>query len=181
MNIDKKVMSMGIVLLIAGMIAAAISFEPSGILLYAFMLTSLTVGVIGVLIGKDTKEIFSRSKFYAWSGFTVIGLSIALATWASGLMGFITATGLFLVLSGFIAAAFTLQILNYESPIPWKLVGLKLTLSAMAAIAGIWILMIAGFSVHVALLAFGVLFVLIGISFIQISRITRNVSASVTR
>lgn len=181
MNTNKKILAMGIMLLISGIVAILISFEPSRILQYIFVLTSLTVGIFGVLIGKDTKGTLLRSAYYSWVGFVLIGLSIGLVIWATSLIAFINVLGFFLLVLGMIEFVFALQILNYELPIPWNVVGLKLTLSAMTAIGGTWILTMAGFNIYIALLFFGILFVLVGLSFIQLSRLTKDTDRSIVK
>jgi uncharacterized membrane protein HdeD (DUF308 family) len=180
MNTNKKILSMGIVLLIAGITAASMSFSPSRILQYIFVLTSLSVGIFGILIGKDTKGSVMRSTYYLWTGFVLIGLSIALVIWATSLVALVNVLGFFLLLFGFIEFVFALQILNSETPIPWKVVGLKLTLSATTAIGAASMLTMAGFHGYMALLVLGLLFVTVGLTFIQISRITKDTDSAVT-
>lgn len=111
---------MGIILLITGIIASVISFAPSRLLQYLFILTSAAVGVFGVLIGKNKKAGFIRSTYYSWIGFIMVGLSIALAIWATSLMAFVNVLGFFLLLLGMIEFVFAMQILHYEAPIPWQ-------------------------------------------------------------
>jgi hypothetical protein len=165
---------MGIILLIAGIAAASLSFSPSVILQYVFVLTSLAVGIIGILIGKDTKASFMRSTYYSGIGFVLIGLSIAVVIWGTSLMGLINVLGFFLLLLGMIEFVFALQILNYQTHIPWKIVGLKLTLSATAGIGAASILTMAGFDGYMALLFLGLLFITVSLTFIQISRLTKK-------
>lgn len=174
MNTNNKILSMGIILLIAGVIAALISFEPSRILQYIFIATSLTVGIIGVLIGKNTKSAFVPSTYYSGIGFSLIALSITLIIWATTVSALINVLGFFLLMLAFIEFVFALQILNYETPIPWKVVGLKLTLSATTAVGATSILTIAGYDVYFALLFLGALFVLIGLTFITMSGLTTD-------
>jgi hypothetical protein len=181
MNTSKKILSMGIILLISGIIAALISFEPSRILQYIFVVTSLTVGILGVLMGKNSKGAFIRSTYYSWIGYGLIALSIALVIWASTLTAFISVLGFFLLLFGFTEFVFALQILNSHTPIPWRVVGLKLTLSATTAIGAASILTIAGINVYFALLFLGVLFALVGLTFIQMSRITTDADPTPTK
>jgi len=66
------------------------------------------------------------------------------------------------------------QILNYETPIPWKIFGVRLSISALTATGAAWIVTMAGFRVYAALLAIGILFVLTGLGFIYISRLTKG-------
>ena len=171
---------MGVILLLAGVTAALISFAPSKILQYLFVLMSLTVGILGIALGKSTKGVLMRSTYYSWTGFVMIGLSVALVIWASSLTALINVLGFFLLIIGFIEFVFALQILNYHTPIPWKVVGLKLTLSATSAIGAASILTIAGFDGYMALLVLGLLFVTIGLTFIQISRVTNESDSSVS-
>lgn len=170
MNTNKKIMSMGIILLISGILAAFFSFEPSRILQYIFVLTSFVVGIIGIIIGKSTKGTFVRSSYYTWIGSVLIGLSIALVIWATTLMAFVNVLGFFLLILGIIEFVFVLQIFNYVSPIPWVVVAIKLALSTIGAVGAAWILTMAQIDVYTALLFLGVQFVLIGLSLILISR-----------
>lgn len=78
--------------------------------------------------------------------------------------------GFFLILLGIIEFVFAQQILVYETPIPWGLVGLKLIISTITATGATWILTMAGVSANVALLLMGVLFALVGLAFIKVSR-----------
>lgn len=180
MNTNKKILSMGIILLIAGITAAAISFSWSRILQYIFVAASLSVGVLGIQLGKDTKGNVMRSTYYLWTGFVLIGLSVALVVWATSLIALVNVLGFFLLLLGFVEFVFALQILNYETPIPWKVVGLKLTLSATTAIGAASMLTMAGFNGYMALLVLGLLFVTVGLTFIQISRVSKNTDSAVT-
>src|SRR5688572_11960498 len=107
-------------------------------------------------------------------GFVLIALSIALVIWATSLIALVNVLGFFLLLLGFLEFVFILQILNYQTPIPWKVIGLKLTLSATTSIGAASILTIAGFNGYMALLFLGVLFVTVGLTFIQISRLTKD-------
>jgi hypothetical protein len=181
MNTNKKLLAIGIILLIAGITAASLSFSPSMILQYVFVVSSLAVGILGLLIGKNTKGEFMRSTYYSWIGFVLIGLSIAVVIWGTGAIALVNVLGFFLLLLGMIEFVFALQILNYQSPIPWKVVGLKLTLSATTAIGAASTLTLAGFDGYMALLFLGLLFVTVGLTIIQISRLTRNIDASVTK
>ena len=171
---------MGVTLLVAGIAATSLSFSPSSIIQYVFMVSSLTVGILGLLIGKNTKGEFMRSTYYSWIGFVLIGSSIAVVIWGAGASALVNVLGFFLLLLGMIEFVFALQILNYQSPIPWKVVGLKLILSAITAIGAASILTIAGFDGYMALLVLGLLFVTIGLTIIQISRLTRNIDVSAT-
>lgn len=172
---------MGIIILIAGITAALISFSPSRTLQYVFVLTSLVVGVLGVLIGTNTKKSFIRPTYYSSVGLVLIGLSVALVIWATSLIVLVNLLGFFLLLLGFIEFAFALQILNSRRPIPWNIVGVKLTLSATTAIGAATILTMAGFNGYMALLFLGLLFVTIGLTIIQISRLSKDTGSSVTR
>ena len=169
---------MGIILLISGVIAALINFDPSRMLKIIFVLASLTVGVIGIMIGRKAKSPFVRSSHFWWIGVGVIALSIALVIWGTSLTAFTGVVGLFLMVLAFIAFGFALQILNHQTPIPWKVVGLKLTLSATAAIGAASILTIAGLNVYFALLFLGVLFAIVGLTMIQLSRSANNSRSS---
>jgi hypothetical protein len=177
MKTNRKLLAMGIILLISGVIAALINFDPSRILQLIFVVASLTIGVIGIVIGRKTKGPVVRSTHFWWIGVGLIGLSIGLVFWASSLTSFISVVGIFLMLLAFTEFGFALQILINQIPIPWKVVGLKLTLSATAAIGAASILKIAGLNVYFALLFLGVLFVIVGLTIIQLSR-TANHSHS---
>ena len=157
------------------------SISPSMILQYVFVVSSLAVGIVGLLIGKHTKGSFIRSTYYSWIGFVLIALSIAIVIWATSLIAFINVLGFFLIILGVIEFVFAWQILTYDTPIPWKVVSLKLTVSGLTSVGAAWILTMAGFNVYSALLFLGVLFVVAGLSFIQISRLTRDIDASVTK
>ena len=172
---------MGIIVLIAGISAALMSFVPSRILQYVFVVASLVVGALGVMIGKNTKRSPVRSNYYSSLGFVLIGLSVAVVIWATSLMVLMNVIGLFLLALAFIEFAMALQILIGHIPIPWNVVGIKLTLSATAAIGAATILTIAGFHGYMALLVLGLLFVTIGLTIIQVSRLRKDTGTSVIR
>lgn len=165
---------MGIGLLISGVLAALISFEPSRILQYIFVTTALAIGILGILIRSDSKEKFARSTYYSWIGVILVGLSVAAVIWGTTLIALVNVLGFFLLLLGMVEFVFALQILNYQSPVPWKIVGLKLTLSATTAIGAASILTIGGFNMYTALLFIGVLFVTVGLTFIRSAVLERN-------
>lgn len=165
---------MGIGILVSGVLAALISFEPSRILQYIFMSTAFAVGILGILIGRDPKEKFVRSLYYSWIGFILVGLSVVVVIWGTTLIALVNVLGFFLLLLGMVEFVFALQILNYQSPVPWKIVGLKLTLSATTAIGAASILTIAGFNMYTALLFIGVLFITVGLTFIRSAVLERN-------
>jgi len=171
---------MGVILLIAGIAAASMSFTPSLVLQYIFVASSLAVGIIGLLLGKNKDGSLMRSTYYSWIGLILIGLSIALMIWGTSAIALINVLGFFLLILGMVEFVFVLQILNYESNIPWKIVGLKLTLSATTSIGAASILTIAGFDGYMALLFMGLLFVTVGLTLIQVSRLTIDTDTSVT-
>ncbi len=168
---------MGIILLIAGITAVSLSFVSSMILHVVFVVSALAVGILGVLIGKHSKGVFVRSDYYSWIGFVLIALSIAIVIWGTNTIALVNVLGLFLVLVGVMEFGFALQIMNYETNIPWKVVGQKLTLSATTGIGAASILTRAGFNGYMALLFLGLLFVAVGLAIIQISR-NGNVNGS---
>ena len=172
---------MGIIVLIAGISAALMSFVPSKMLQYVFVVASLVVGVLGVVIGKNTKRSSMRSNYYSSLGFVLIGLSVAVVIWATSLIALVNVIGLFLLFLGFIEFALALQILISHTPIPWNVVGIKLTLSATAAIGAATLLTLAGFHGYMALLVMGLLFVTIGLTIIEISRLRRDTGTSVIK
>ena len=178
MNKNKKLLTLGILLLISGIIAALISSEPSGILQYTFAGTTFTAGVLGVLIGREKKGGFVRSAYYSWIGFIMIGLSISLGIWATSVIAFINVLGFFLLILGIVEFVFVLQILSYETIIPWKILGLKLSLAALTATGATWIMTTAGYNVYSALLFLGVLFILAGSSFIKVGRLSKDAELS---
>lgn len=171
---------MGIILLIAGITAASLSFSPSIILQYTFVASSLAVGIFGLLIGKSVKGEFMQSTYYSWIGFLLIALSIAVVIWGTSVIALINVLGFFLLLIGMIEFVFVLQILNHQTNIPWKIVGLRLTLSATTAIGAASILTMVGFNGYMALLFLGLLFVAIGLTVIQISRLTKTTDPSIS-
>lgn len=171
---------MGVILLIAGIAAASMSFTPSLVLQYIFVASSLAVGIIGLLLSKNKDGSLMRSIYYSWIGFVLIGLSIALVIWGTSAIALINVLGFFLLILGMVEFVFVLQILNYESHIPWKIVGLKLTLSATTSIGAAAILTVAGFNGYMALLFMGLLFVTVGLTLIQISRVSTGTDSSVS-
>ena len=172
---------MGIILMITGVIASVLSFAPSRLLQYLFILTSAAVGVFGILTGRNNNAGSVRSPYYSWIGFVLVGLSIALAIWATDLMALINVFGFFLLLLGMIEFVFAMQTLHFETPTPWSMVGLKLTLSATTAIGAAVILTIAGFNIYGALLLLGLLFVVAGLTFIRIGSLRDMHHSSVNR
>ena len=175
MKTDKNTLSIGILLIISGIIAALTSHEPSRGLQYVFGLSTLAVGFLALRTGRSRTNTFVRSTYYSWVGYVSLALSIALAIWGTTLFAFINVLGFFLLILGVIEFVFALQILSYETPMPWKLFGIRITVSALTSTGAGWILTTAGFNVYRAVLFLGLLLVLAGISFIFTSRL-KNVS-----
>jgi hypothetical protein len=162
---------MGIMVLITGIIAGLINFDSSRLLQYVFVFASLAVGVVGILIGNTTKALPVRSAYYLWIGLPFIGLVLALFILATSVATLVNVLGFYLLFLALIAFVSALRILNHEISIPWKIVGLKLTLSATTAIVAASILTLAGYEVYLGLLFFGVLFTIVGLTIIQVSRL----------
>ena len=170
MDTRKKILLMGILLLISGVTAALINFELSAKLQYVFVAASLAIVGLGIMIGKTAKTPPVPSKYFWWIGFAVTGLSLLVLATAASALTAITILGFFLFILAFVEFGVALQILNNQRQIPWKVVGLKLTLSATAAIGGASLLKTAGLNVFFGLLFLGVLFILVGLAFIQMAR-----------
>jgi hypothetical protein len=175
MKTNKKILAIGTLLLITGIFTAILSFEPSRLLQYIFIGVSLVIGGLAITVGRQSRNNFARSKYYSWVGFILFGLAISLGVWATTLSGLISVLGFFLILLGIIEFVFAQQILVIETPTPWGLVGLKLVISTITAIGATWILTMAGVSANVALLFMGVLFALLGLAFVKLSRIAKQV------
>lgn len=105
----------------------------------------------------------------------LFGLAISLGVWATTLSGFINVLGFFLILIGIVEFIFAQQILVSEIPTPWGLIGLKLVISTITATGAAWILTMAGANANIALLFMGVLFALVGLAFVQVGRIAKQV------
>ena len=165
---------MGIILLISGVIGALINFDGSTVLQYIFVAASLAIAGLGIMIGRKSRDSSIPATYFWWIGFAVAGLSIALVAGAASMMMVVTTFGFFLFVLAFIEFGFALQILNHRTNIPWKIVGLKLALSASAAIGAASILKIAGLNVYFGLLFLGVLFSLVGLTFIQLGRSVKS-------
>lgn len=178
MNTNRKILTGGFLLLISGLITAITSFTPSVILQYIFSGTALVAGILGVMIGRETSENFVQSTYYKWTGVVLIMLSIALGIWATSIMGFIYVMGFFLLVLGVAEFVFALQILNYETPIPWELLGLKLTMAAVTAVGAAWIMTVAATHIHSAIFFLGLLVILVGLGFIRISWLSKQTRVS---
>src|SRR5688572_30769368 len=124
MNVNRKILAIGALLLIAGITTAVMSFDPSQVLQYIFIGISVTIGVIAVAFGRQTKNNFVRSKYYLWIGFLLFALAISLSIWATTLVSFIMVLGFFLLVLGIIDFVFAQQIFNYQTPVPWSLLGI---------------------------------------------------------
>jgi hypothetical protein len=128
------------------------------------------ISALGFRVWQQSKNRYPRSHYYLWIGFIVLALAISLGFWATTLTGFINVLGFYLILLGIIEFVFAQQILVYQKPIPWGLVGLKLVISTISATGATWILTMAGVSANVALLFMGVLFALLGLAFMKVSQ-----------
>ena len=181
MKMNKKILLMGILLLISGVTAALINFDVSVILPYIFVAASLGIISLGILIGKTVKAPPVASKYFWWIGFAVTGLSLALVAGGVDTLTVVTTLGFFLLILGFIEFGVALQILNNQRLIPWKVVGLKLALSATAAIGGASVLKTAGLDVFFGLFFLGVLFIIVGLAFIQMARSVKSTDQSSSR
>ena len=174
MNTNKKILVMGILLLISGVTAALINFEVSTKLQYVFVAASLAIVSLGIMIGKTVKAPPVPSKYFWWIGFAVTGLSLAAVATAASTVTAITIFGFFLFILAFVEFGVALQILINQRQIPWKVVGLKLTLSSTAAIGGASLLKTAGLNVFFGLLFLGLLFIFVGLAIIQMARSTNK-------
>ena len=110
MNVSWKVLALGALMAIAGIITALISFDPSQLLQYIFMGVSVTMGVLAASISRQAKDNFLRSKYYLWIGFVLFALAISLGIWATSLVAFIIVLGFFLLVLGIIEFDFAQQI-----------------------------------------------------------------------
>ncbi len=178
MNTNKKVLLLGIIILISGITAALISFEGAPVLQYIFVAASLAIVTLGILISKSVKAPPVPGTYFWWIGFAVTGLSLAVFAGAAHTIAVVTMLGFFLLVLAFIEFGVALQILNNHRQIPWKIIGLKVALSATAAIGGASILKTAGLNVYFGLLFLGALFILVGLAFIQMARAAKNTSSS---
>jgi hypothetical protein len=165
-----KISISGILLVAVGIFTSLVSQFPSQMLQFIFISLSVIVGVLGLSISRETRKTFVQSKYYAWIGFILVLLAISLAIWGTSLMAFTSVVGFFLLVLGIIEFVFAEQILTSEKVIPWKLVGIKLIVSAISAIGSVWILTMANINPTIALLFLGLLLTLVGLAFIQISR-----------
>ena len=178
MNVSCKVLALGALMAIAGIITALMSFDPSQLLQYIFMGVSVTMGVLAVSISRQAKDNLVRSKYYLWIGFALFALAISLGIWATTLVGFIMVLGFFLLVLGIIEFDFAQQIFNYE-PVSWSLLGVKLAIAIVTATGAAWILTMVSIDANISLLSLGVLFFVVGLAFIQLSRLTKTFEQSV--
>lgn len=174
MNIKKRILLIGILFLIAGGAIMAGSYEPTRILQYVLVTVTAVAGMTAVVIGRKAKDGFVRSAYYTWIGFILITLAISLGIWATSLMAFINILGFFVMTLGIIEFVFAQQILTIENPIPWKVLAIKLALSIITATGAVWVLTMAEINVHTALLFMGVLLALVGLTFTQLSRLSKS-------
>ena len=174
MKTNMKILAIGALLLIAGLITTTMSYEPSQALQYVFIVMAGAVGVLGVAIGRQVKENFVRSKYYTFMGMILVAFAVSLGIWATTVTAFISVVGFFLILLGIVEFVFAQQIFVYQEPIPWAIAGVKLLISVVSATGGAWILTMADKNMNVALLFLGVLFVIIGFAFTQLSRMTKG-------
>lgn len=173
MNIGKKSLAIGALIVTTGIITAGMAYAPSKTLQYIFIVSSSTVGVIALLIGRQTKKSFVRSKYFTWIGFTSVVMAISVGIWATTLGEFINVVGFFLLALGIIEFVFVMQIISFETPLPWKRLALKLVITIVTTVGAAWTLTMAGIDVNVALFFSGGFLVLVGLSFIQLSRMKR--------
>ena len=174
MDIKKKILANGVLLLIAGIIAVVMSFDPSPALQYIFIGVSMTMGVIAFSIGRQAKNNFVRSTYYRWIGFILFGLAISLSVWATTLAALIIVVGFFLLVLGIVEFVFADQIFHYLTPVSWSLLGVKLVIATVTTTGAAWILAMARIDPNISLLCLGVLFFVVGLSFIQLGRITQT-------
>lgn len=167
MKKNTMILSMGILLTLLGIAAALLSFEPSKLFQYIFVIAAMGVGGIGILISRSKENKLMPSSYYAWIGFILVALSVVLVTWGTSLVTLAYVLGFFMIVLGIVEFIFVLQILNYHSPIPWNVVGIKLMVSATSAVGAAWILTMAGFDMYTALLFIGILFITVGMTVIR--------------
>ena len=160
-------------MLIVGITTAVMSFDPSQVLQYIFIGLSVTIGVIAVSIGLEAKNNFVRSRYYLWLGFILFALAISLSIWATTLVAFVIVLGFFLLVLGIVEFDFAQQIFNYQ-PVSWSLLGVKLVIATVTATGAAWILTMVRIDANISLLFLGILFFVVGLAFIQLSRITKT-------
>ena len=172
MKTQKKVLSLGSLLIMAGAITVVMSPSPSQLLQYIFIGISIAMGAVSIAIGQQTKRTLMRSYYYKSVGIILMVLAVALGIWATTLLAFVSVLGFFVLLLGILEFVFAQQILTTEKIIPWKLVGIKLVISTMAATGSVWVMTMVNFDAGVALLFLGLLFILVGLGFVYLSRIS---------
>jgi len=179
MNNGIKILALGAIFLVSGIITALLSYDPSRILQYLFIATSLGGAALALRIGWQRKESFVQSRYYTWIGSILILGAISLGIWATTLLAFVNVVGFFLLILGIGEFVFAQQIFNY-APFPWKLLGLKITIGAITATGAAWILTMSRIHVNVALLFLGLLISLVGLNFMNVSRVAKK-TASITQ
>jgi len=178
MNNNRKILALGAIFLLSGIITAWLSYDPSRILQYLFIAASLGGGALAFRIGWKKKESFVQSRYYTWIGTILILGAISLGIWATTLLAFVNVVGLFLLVLGIGEFVFVQQIFSKESPFPWKILALKITLSAITATGAAWILTMSRIDVNVALFFVGVLTSLVGLNFMHVGRLTKLMDPS---
>ena len=174
MNSKRKILGLGAIFLVSGIITALLIYDPSRILQYLFIATSLGGAPLAWRIGWQKKESFVQSRYYTWIGSILIVGAISLGIWATTLLAFVNVVGFFLLIMGILEFVFAQQIVNYETPFPWNRLALKITISAITATGAAWILTMSRIDANVALLFLGILISLVGLSFMHLSRLRRR-------
>jgi hypothetical protein len=174
MKTSRNILAIGTLLVAGGITTAVTSFDPSRILQYLFIGLSVTISALGFRVWQQSKSRYPKSSYYMMLGFIVLALAISVSIWATAFTGFINVLGFFLILLGIIEFVFARQILVYQTPTPWGLVGLKLVISTITATGATWILTMAGLSENMALLFMGVLFTIVGLAFMKVSQMATD-------
>ena len=181
MNKNRKILALGSIFVVSGIVTALLSYDPSRILQYLFIATSVGGAALALRIGWQRKESFVQSRYYIWIGSILIVAAISLGIWATTLLAFVNVVGFFLLILGILEFVFAQQIFNYETPFPWNRLALKITISAITATGAAWILTMSRIDANVALLFLGILISLVGLSFMHLSRVEKKADPSIAK
>lgn len=176
MNIRKGMLSIGWLMLIAGLIVALISNHQSEIIRYIIAGNALLSGVFAIRVSRHI-ESYKQSIKYIWlEGGAMIMYALVVAFFAGNVSFFISATGLFLLVFAMTEFTIVLQILaNVEMP-EFRLILEKLAVMVISAVGAVHILTTATLSSSVAILLIGLITTIIGVGYI-----TRGITAGVVQ
>lgn len=170
MSIKQTSVLIGIFSIISGIFIIIFSFNPSQISKYVLIASIVGIGIFALLTARKGKGSVVALTDYSLIGLGSLTYALALAIFASGLQQFLTLTAGFILLFGLAQIIFTFQGLDYKEKSNITVSLIKAATGLIACIASILVLSTSMFNPELSLRLLGGINILIGISFIAVTK-----------